>query len=131
RAATALVRVGVFAFSALIVLLTYAPDLRSDDNGGGHALSRSALGYAGLVELMKLEGQTVVVSRARLAAGHTQGLLVTTPNPDVEEKDLKALGFGGPTLVVLPKWLGAPDAGHRGWVSQAQIIDPKFLKPPM
>ena len=31
--------VGVFAFSALLVLLAYAPDLRGGDNGGAQALS--------------------------------------------------------------------------------------------
>ncbi len=42
--------VGVFAFCALLVLLTYASNLETGDNGGGHALSRSAIGFSGLAE---------------------------------------------------------------------------------
>ena len=58
-----MVLAGVFAFSAFMVLSAYAPDLRGGSDGGAHALSKSAVGYAGLVRLLRAEGETVVISR--------------------------------------------------------------------
>jgi hypothetical protein len=124
-----MVLVGVFAFSALLVLATYAPDLRSGNNGGAHALSRSAVGFAGAVELLKEARQTVVVSRNKLAPGHNEGVLIATPGLDVSLADLKGLRFGGPILLVLPKWEPIPDFLHRGWVIKADPIDLKRLDP--
>jgi hypothetical protein len=51
RTILSLVFVALFAFSAFVVLSTYAPDLREREDGGGHALSRSAIGFAGAVAL--------------------------------------------------------------------------------
>ena len=127
-AAIGMVLVGVFAFCALVVLISYAPDLRSGDNGEPHALSRSAIGYAGLVELIKLEGDPVVISHTHLTKDHTEGLLIATPPEEAEKKTIEALAFGGPLLVVLPKWAGAPDPFHKGWVAQAALIDPEESK---
>jgi hypothetical protein len=130
RAAALMVLIGVFAFSALVVLLSYAPDLRSSDNGQPHALSRSAIGYAGLVELLKLDGQPVVISRAHLTPDHRLGVLVATPGPDTAKKAVQALGFGGPVLVIAPKWFAGLDPFHKGWVAKAEIIDTKEFSPP-
>ncbi len=118
-----MVLVGVFAFSALVVLATYAPDLRSGDNADAHALSHSAVGYAGAVELLKDAHQTVVVSHSRLDTAHTEGLLIATPPPGAELKDITALRFGGPVLLVLPKWEAFANPFHRGWVANATPID--------
>ncbi|HWA62278.1 MAG TPA: hypothetical protein VG939_12940 [Caulobacteraceae bacterium] len=117
-----LVLVGVFAFSALVVLFSYAPDLRSADNGQPHALSRSALGYAGLVELLKFEGQPTAISRSRLPEARRQGLLVATPPPAADLAKIEQLNFGGPVLVVLPKWVAPPDPFHKGWVGKGEAI---------
>jgi hypothetical protein len=125
-AALAIVLVGVAAFSALVVLFAYAPDLRSADNGDAHALSRSAVGYAGMVEALKLKKIPVVVSRSRLPNGRRQGLLVVTPPLTASAKDIAALNFEGPTLIILPKWLAAPDLLHRGWAGKVAPIDPAW-----
>jgi len=125
-AALMLVVVGVFAFAALVVLFAYAPDLRSADNGDAHALSKSAVGYAGIVEALKLAGEPVLVNRAPLPPRAGAGLLVVTPTMMTTEAAVRALRFGGPVLVVLPKWLAAPDPLHRGWVAKAALIDPRW-----
>ena len=39
--------IGVFAFSALAVLLSFGQDLKGGDNGQAQVLSRSAIGFAG------------------------------------------------------------------------------------
>jgi hypothetical protein len=116
--------VGVFAFSALLVLIAYAPELRRGDDGGAHALSKSAVGFAGIAEALRLSGDPVLVNRAALPAGRGSGLLVVTPTPDTTPEAIAGLSFDGPVLVVLPKWLVAPDLKHRGWVRKAAILDP-------
>jgi hypothetical protein len=122
--AVLMVLVGVFAFCALVVLVAYAPDLESGNNGQGHALSKSAVGFAGIVKALRLEGDPVVVNRAPIRAGRHSGLLIVTPGPTTDRRAIDALTFGGPVLVVTPKWLTVPDLTHRGWVGKADVIDP-------
>ncbi len=122
-AAALMALVGVFAFSALIVLFAYAPDLRSGDDGAAQPLSRSAIGFAGLVEALRLSGEPVVINRAPLQAGRQSGLLIVTPTPSTDLGAIEALTFDGPVLVVAPKWLTGPDPRRRGWVKKAGLID--------
>lgn len=117
--------VGVFAFCAFLVLGAYAPDLRSGDNGQTHALSKSAVGFAGLVQAVKLSGEPTLISRGPLPRGSAAGLLVTTPNVG-EEKAATDVAFGGPILVVLSKWETVPDLTHRGWVKKIELIDDRW-----
>jgi hypothetical protein len=120
--------VGVVAFSALIVLIAFAPELRRGDDGGAQALSKSAVGFAGVAEALRLMGEPAVVNRAAIPAGRRSGLLVVTPTPSTTRQAIEALSFGGPVLVILPKWLTAPDLAHRGWVTKAEVIDPALFE---
>jgi hypothetical protein len=122
RTAALMVLVGAFAFCALLVLTTYATDIEDGNNGGGHALSNSAIGFSGLAKTLRSLGQPVLISRHRLPAGRSAGLLVETPPPSAADKDVTPMGFGGPVLVVLPKWFAAPDVSHRGWVKQGILL---------
>ncbi len=123
RTMIGLVVVGVFAFSAFVVLSVYAPELRSGDDGGAHALSKSAIGYAGAVRLLQAEGAPVVISRSPLLrSGQDGALRVLTPGPEVKSAALEAYDRTSPMLIVLPKWQAAPDAAHRGWVRKATIM---------
>ena len=124
RTSLFLILVGVLAFSTLLVLFTYAPDLRTGNNGGAHALSKSAVGFAGLVEAEKLNGAPVLVSRRKLPAGRHSGLFIVTPSAETPYKSIAALPFEGLVLVVLPKWLASPDQSHPGWVRKAGLIRP-------
>ena len=120
--ATALwvVLAGIFAFAAMAVLIPYAPDLRRGDDGGAHALSRSAVGFAGLAEGLRLAGQPVTINRAPFRGSHASGLLVVTPGVSADRNQILPLarGFDGPVLVILPKWVAAPDPHHRGWTNR-------------
>ncbi|MEO8113407.1 MAG: DUF4350 domain-containing protein [Phenylobacterium sp.] len=117
RVVLAMVLVGVFAFCGFAVLSAYAPDLRGGDDGRGHALSRSAVGYAGAVALLKAAGVPVVVSRAEFGpqAQGGPGLVVLTPEAGVDWKDVKRLSTERTVLIVLPKWTTTPDPRHKGW----------------
>jgi hypothetical protein len=120
-----LVLAGVFSFSAYFVLSAYAPDLRGGDDGGPHALSRSAVGFAGLVRLLKADGVQVEINRDGPAKRDPSwGLLVLTPDPNTSPVDLAALAKAkGNTLIVLPKWNTIPDPRNNGWVQSVGPID--------
>ncbi len=126
--AVLMVLVGVFAFSALLVLLTYAPDLESGDDGEAHALSKSAVGFAGIVEALRLAGEPAVVNRAPIGGQDHSGLLIVTPTVDTDRKAIDALSFGGPVLVVAPKWLTLPDARHKGWVGKVRVLEGEAVR---
>jgi hypothetical protein len=112
-----MVLIGVFSFSAFLVLSAYAPDLRSGSDGGAHALSKSAVGFAGLAELLKAEGTSVVISRADPPRGANQsGVLVLTPDPSSGLKEIQKLHYSGSILIILPKWITVPSPLHQGWV---------------
>jgi hypothetical protein len=121
-----LVLAGVFSFSAYVVLSAYAPDLRGGDDGGPHALSRSAVGFAGLVRLLQADGVPVEINRDGPAKRDASwSLLVLTPDLGTSSADLLALAKadGPSTLVVLPKWNTIPDPRNSGWVQSAGLVD--------
>ena len=125
---------GVFAFSAYMVLSAFAPDLRTGFDGGPHALSRSAIGFAGLVRLLKSEDEAVLVSRRTPAAqGPTPGLTVVTPGIASDGDALAKRIANGRMLIVLPKWTVAPDPKTLGWVEPFSVVAPdqvqRLLKP--
>ncbi|CAN5174541.1 hypothetical protein BH10PSE3_BH10PSE3_35790 [soil metagenome] len=124
---------GVFAFSAFVVLSTYAPDLQSGDNGKAHALSKSAVGYGGMVQLLRAMGEPVLVSRRDLSREQEPALIIFAPDANVSRATYaKAAQLTSRTLVVLPKWSGKLDARHPGWVGELKAIPPndqaEFLK---
>jgi hypothetical protein len=121
-----LVVAGVFSFSAYVVLSAYAPDLRGGDDGGPHALSRSAVGFAGLVRLLQADGVPVEINRDGPAKRDASwSLLVLTPDLSTSSADLLALAKadGPSTLIVLPKWNTIPDPRNSGWVQSAGLVD--------
>jgi hypothetical protein len=106
--------VGVLSVGGWLVLSAYAPQLRRAQDPGAHALSKSAIGYAGLRALLTARGDTVVVSRSPGRRPH--GLLILTPGVETDPKAVTAVGFEAPELVILPKWAPAPNMVHKGWV---------------
>lgn len=121
----ALILAAVFSLSAIGVLGAYAPDLDQGDNGGEHALSRSAVGYAGLVKLLRGLDQPVLLSRGPTAVGGAESLFIVTPAPERDKEPLERLIVNpNATLVVLPKWNAAPDPARRGWVRRGGMMPP-------
>ncbi len=122
RTILVLVFVALFVFSAFAVLATYAPELRSGKDGGAHALSNSAVGYAGAVALLKARGTPVVVSRGGEPGPSHASLVILTPPPFADPDTVEHLAGRGVTLIVLPKWAAAPDPLHPGWVRNAGLL---------
>ena len=122
RGVLILVLVGVVAFAGLAVLAAYAPELRSGQDGRAHALSRSAVGYAGAALMMRQLGVPVTVSRLQ-PARPSEALVVLTPEPGLKPEDLKAYPKGTLTLIVLPKWAASPDPLRPGFVRKVGLLD--------
>lgn len=114
--------VGVVALAGLGVLSAYAPELKSGDDGGSHALSRSSVGYAALPRLLRETGTPVVLSRGPLGYGAIDSLLILTPSIGTPSERIEDIQHDGSVLVVLPKWGHAPLPDHRGWVSTLGVI---------
>ena len=126
RAILALVLVSIVAFAGLSVLATFAPDLRSGHDGRAHALSKSAIGYAGAPILMEALDVPVSVSRLKRSRS-TTALVVLTPDMGLSAKDLQAFPKGRLTLIVLPKWIVQPDPLRQGHVRKVTMVeDPGF-----
>jgi hypothetical protein len=121
-----LVLVGLFSFAAFVLLSAFAPELTSGSNGGAQALSQSAVGYAGAVRLLNTMGDHVSVGRVTGDAARRQSLVIITPEQPLTWAELTQAA-GATTLVVLPKWLTAPDQSHRGWVSRVEPAAPELI----
>ena len=121
RTILALTLVGIVSLAGLAVLSAYAPDLRAGNDGRGHALSKSAIGFAGAPILMKALGAPVIVSRAR-PVRPSDAAVILTPEAGLEAKTLQAYPKGQMTLIVLPKWQVGPDPLRQGWVRKAGLV---------
>ena len=104
-----LVGVGLFAFAALILLMSYADELRSDPPRFATALDTSAVGFTGLNVL--LDDLLVDVSVDPYAApdfwdGRTVRLYFLTGA--LSESRLGRIPTEQPALLVLPKWRVSP-----------------------
>jgi hypothetical protein len=117
----ALVLVGIVAFAGLSVLSAYAPDLRNGQDGRAHALSKSAIGFAAAPILMRKLGQAPVVSRSR-SLNLEDAAVVLTPEGDEKAEALRPFADAGVVLVVMPKWVAAPDPLRRGYVRKVTVM---------
>ena len=101
----ALILAAVFALSAMAALDAFSPELSSGNDGREHALSKSAVGYAGVVKLMRETGRPVLLSRGAQGAVNDENLLVLTPAVGQETDALDELRWSSQaTLLVLPIW---------------------------
>ncbi|MGN6375614.1 MAG: DUF4350 domain-containing protein [Sphingomonas sp.] len=113
--------IGVLGFLGTLVLGAYGPDLHAGHDSGGHALSKSAVGFAGLVQLAQATGHPVHIVRDPHQWGDRSLLIATPPNGVV---DVSGLGsMRQPTLIVLPKWQTVDDRDQPGWVRIERPID--------
>lgn len=121
-----LVLVGVFSFAAFIMLSAFEPELASGSNGGTHALSQSAVGFAGAVRLLHDTGAPVRVGRTTNDLTRRQSLVLLTPERPVTWAELQTAS-GATTLLVLPKWVTTADQRHRGWVMRVDAAPPDAI----
>jgi hypothetical protein len=119
RTIVAIVGTGIAGFLLFLLLTAYAGHLRG---GGGdpraHALSKTAVGFHGLVRLVELSG-----GRSRMVRSedehHTRDLLVVMVEASTVRERLAELLERRrflPTLVILPKWQVRRDPARPGRV---------------
>jgi hypothetical protein len=112
-----LVVVGVVSFAAFIVLSAFADDLRSPEVGGEHALSKSAAGFAGMVQLLQQNGRIVRTSRGSFSeSGVHDELAVMTPPLDGVVDWERIYDAPSDVLIILPKWRIYRDPANPQWV---------------
>jgi hypothetical protein len=128
----ALIVAGMVGFVGYWLLTAFSPELGTGRNGGGHALSRSAVSYSAMVRIAEAAGRDVTIGRTtsrpddQVADQDQAGLLVLTPELGTSAEDFAAalaLYDHGDVLVVLPKWFTEPDPDRRGWVRRRGALD--------
>ncbi|WBY07135.1 hypothetical protein PIB19_17225 [Sphingomonas sp. 7/4-4] len=130
-----LVALAIVGFVSFLLLFAYADELRPAQNGGTHALSTSAIGFAGLADLVKQTRGDVRLVRREADLGDDV-LLVLTPGPTTSPAAIKAIldrrdGEGLPTLVILPKWIAVPLPGKPNWVRTTGTIPESMAALPL
>jgi hypothetical protein len=120
--AVALTLVSALSLIAFLVLSTYAPDLRSNLSGGANALSKSAIGFAGIRYLTENCG--IETTLGREPAGRDRySLVILTPGPNNTHSEIANLSGPGARLIILPKWLTMADPDHSGWVVKLDNLE--------
>jgi len=114
-----LVLIGIFSFTALVTLSGYAGDLRQQNNGQAHALSRSAIGFGGLTRLLGDMEYDVRMARTENVKYEDQNALrIFTLSRPYQADGLDDLNLNSPTLIIMPKWITMPVKGSAGWVQK-------------
>ncbi|MDO9337524.1 MAG: hypothetical protein Q7T61_14080 [Caulobacter sp.] len=111
-----LVAIGVLAFIGSLVMGAFGDDFKKGDNGGAHALSRSAVGYAGIIELLRGTGQEVSIDRTGYTDDPDKPLVVLAPQVFASPEAVQEVVNDGPRLIVLPKWAPGRHPTRTGWV---------------
>ncbi len=130
RLIAGVVAIGVIAFIALWALIALGPQISSGNDGGGHALSKAAPGYAGIVDLTERANAHVALRRSEEAPVYDEEwreLLVLTPTHRTKPADMARVikgHRGGPVLIILPKWQTAPNPEKPGWSGMGFPIAP-------
>jgi len=117
----ALAAVAVFAVA---VYFMANGDSDTSDSIGPIVESRSALGFAGIADVMEQLGTPVIHTRyrSRDRLGNGGVLVIAEPRLDprrmtMANKILNAKAI----LLILPKWAGKESDRHAGWVSEAEL----------
>ena len=124
----------VIAVGALLLLssLYFLGEPRPERRLGLHGArptSTSAIGYRGLVDLLRDVGVAVELS-GRLPTDHALGkrlLIITDQEALIADKAVvDRLSGAEQALVILPKWQGRADPWRRGWLGQARLLDEAY-----
>lgn len=119
--------VWVGALAAILALSLYlfaygdgAPERQAV---GPSAYSRSAIGYAGLAELLRRANVPVAIKRIGSDAGEGASGLLIIAEPEASARyEASGFSFGGArnVLVILPKWVGERDDRRPGWLRRVE-----------
>ena len=115
--ATGLVLVSAISLIAFLALSAYSPDLRNESSSDANALSKSAIGFAGLRVLLDVSGISNSIDRGVVPRQKLHpSLFILTPTLGSNNTEVFRLSIPGPSLIILPKWLPASDPTTYGRV---------------
>lgn len=109
---------------AVSLYLMGSNDLGGDTTGPS-SFSRSAIGYAGLAEVLQQLHIDVVKSRDDPLGKLTPKsvLVIAEPRPGGKtERIMRTLLTADTILLVLPKWIGRPSREKPGWLGKAELL---------
>jgi hypothetical protein len=130
RLVIGLIAAGVAGFIALLLLVAYGGSLGAGRDGRAHALSVSAVGFKGLVDLVGEFRETHLIRRRD--DFNTENLVVVALEERSRPADLEQIlahRRGRATLIILPKWLTQPLPTQRGWVQAMAPIAGQAARP--
>lgn len=124
---------GAVVIFAGSLYLMGAKEHAGPDATGASTFSRSAIGHAGLVEVLQRLDIPAIKSTSsslnRLSGGGV--LVLAEPRTSIQvEESIRALLKADTVLLVLPKWAGLPSKQHAGWlhnVRQRLIVEPEWV----
>jgi hypothetical protein len=116
------------AFALSLYLMAFGGNETRRNTVGPSAYSRSAIGYAGLAELIRRVGIPVVKGGTTAGPNDRPRLLIVAEPPlsSVAEDGKFAFGRANNVLVILPKWQGLRSTSHQGWIGDAEPM-PAFV----
>lgn len=116
--------------AAVLTLVVSLYFMSTSDQGnatvGASAYSRSAIGYAGIADVLRQLDIPVVKSRGDSLGELTPGsvLVLAEPLPGGKtEETMRALLKADTVLLVLPKWTGQPSQHKSAWLGEASLLD--------
>jgi hypothetical protein len=113
---------GAVVVFAISLYLMGSGEMSGTDGIGPTTFSRSAIGHAGIAEVLVRLGLPVVKSQynslEKLSPGSV--LVIAEPRPSRQsEEAIRTLLKASTILLVLPKWTGEPSEQTAGWLRQA------------
>ena len=118
---------GAVVVFAISMYLMGAGEPGGPDDTGPSTFSRSAIGHAGLAEVLQRLGVSVVKSRYNSLEKLTPGslLVIAEPHPSrLSEESMRTLLKASTILLVLPKRGGVPSEQYPGWLREARERSP-------
>ena len=113
---------GAAAVFAVSLYLMGQSEMTGTDSSGTSTFSRSAIGHAGIAELLQQVGFSVVKGRSNPLQNLAKGSAVVVAEPRLGRQSEQSIGAAlkaEPVLLVLPKWSGEPSAQAAGWLDRA------------
>ena len=115
---------GAVAMFAVALYLMAHGDGDASDSIGPIVESRSALGFAGIADVLEQLGTPVIHTRYRSRDRLGNGGVLVIAEPRLDPRSLTAankLLNAKAILLILPKWVGEESDDHRGWVGKAEL----------
>jgi hypothetical protein len=114
---------GAVATFAVSLYFMGGGEVSGPDSTGASTFSRSAIGHAGIAEVLRQLGFPVVKSRYKSLEKLSPGgvLVIAEPRPGRQtEEEIRVLLKADRILLVLPKWTGQPSERKAGWLREAR-----------